>query len=111
MKKRILISTISGAILGIFCIIGVGTRLGFSSNEMFLLATWWNRLLMGFVIGFVADWQLIKSKNNSILRGAIMGLIISFTFYLSTGFTDFVGFLAGIVYGIIIDYVATKYSK
>jgi len=67
---------------------------------------WYNRLLMGIVIGLVAD----KRRITVVLRGAVLGLLISLAFFISTEFRDPVGFIAGIGYGIIIDYVATNYS-
>jgi len=36
--------------------------------------------------------------------------LVSFAFYISTGLDDVVGFMAGIGYGIIIEYVAFKYG-
>lgn len=109
-QKRLIIALITGAILGIFCIIGVGTRLGFAGNEIFLLATWYNRLIMGLVIGLAGSWQIIKGKHNPLWRGLILGLFVSLALFLSTELRDPVGFAAGIVYGIIIDYIASKYA-
>lgn len=109
MKKRLISALVTGAILGVFCIIGVGYRLGYSGNELFLFATWFNRVLMGLVIG-LASFKLTK-KLNFLFRGVLLGLIVSFAFYVSTSFIDTPGFIAGIVYGIIIDYVATKFEK
>lgn len=109
MTKRIPIAITTGAILGIFCIIGVGYRFGYAGNELFLFATWFNRLLMGLVIGLAGSWQLIKNKYNPLLRGLLLGLIISFSFYLATDFRDLTGFIAGIFYGILIDYIASKF--
>ncbi len=97
----------SGAILGLICIAGSLVRSGFNSDASLLFALWYNRLLMGLVIG--ANWKkLILPKT--IIRGAILGLIISFAFYSSTGFSDLISFLAGIIYGIIIEYVAFKFE-
>jgi len=110
MKKRLSIAIITGIILGIFCIIGVGYRFGFTGNELFLFATWFNRLLMGLVIGLAGSLKLIKGKFNPLLRGILLGLIVSFSFYVATDFRDLTGFIAGIVYGIIIDYVSSKYE-
>jgi hypothetical protein len=45
------------------------------------------------------------------LRGAFLGFIISGSFFLATNFKDVPGFFAGIVYGIIIDFVATKHGE
>ena len=36
--------------------------------------------------------------------------MLDLAFFISTEFRDPVGFIAGIGYGIIIDYVATNYS-
>nr|MBD3359338.1 hypothetical protein [Candidatus Buchananbacteria bacterium] len=109
-QKRLSIALLTGTGLGILCIIGVGVRLGFAGNELFLLATWYNRLLMGLVIGLAGAWQLSKSKANPLLRGLVLGLMVSLALFLSTELKDPVGFLAGIVYGIIIDFVASKYA-
>jgi len=110
MKKRIYTATITGAILGIFCIIGVGFRLGFSGNEILLFSTWFNRIVMGFAIGLASPIKISK-KHNTISRGLLFGLIFSFAHYASSNFTDLIGFIAGIFYGIIIDYFATKAEK
>ena len=105
--KRMLVCLASGAILGVICIVGALVRSGFKSDAILLFSLWYNRLLMGLVIG--AAW-----KNLSLLkvlgRGAILGLIVSFAFYSSTGFNDLISFLAGIAYGIIIEYVAFKFA-
>ncbi|MFC1690751.1 hypothetical protein ACFL0W_01095 [Nanoarchaeota archaeon] len=110
-NKRLTISIITGAILGIFCIIGVSIRLGFIGNELFILATWVNRVVMGLVIGLAPYYKIKNNTKNILLRGTILGFIISGSFYLATAFKDTPGFFAGIIYGIIIDYVATKYEK
>lgn len=106
--KRLLLGVLSGAILGIFCIIGVGTRLGFSGNELFLFSTWFNRLLLGLVIGLSPK---IREFKNVIIRGSILGLIVSFSLFVATNFLDVPGFIAGIVYGIIIEFILYKLDK
>ena len=104
--KRMWICLASGAILGIFCIVGALIRSGFESDAYYLFALWYNRLLMGLVIG-AARGNLSLAKT--IGRGAALGLIVSFAFYSSTGFSDIVSFLAGVIYGIIIEYVAFRF--
>ncbi|MFW6281876.1 MAG: hypothetical protein ACOC1O_03670 [bacterium] len=106
LKPRMKTSIIMGVLLGVFCIIGVVVRFGYKGNAVYLLAMWYNRLLMGIVIGLLAD----RKKIIVLLRGAILGLLVSLAFFISTEFWDPVGFLAGIGYGVIIDYVATNYS-
>lgn len=110
-NKRLIIAIATGAILGIFCIIGVSIRLGFTGNELFILATWVNRVIMGLVIGLAPYYKIKNNTKNILFRGAFLGFIISGSFYLATDFKDTPGFIAGIVYGIIIDYIATKYEK
>jgi len=98
----------SGAVLGVFCIVGAFVRSGYQSEAYYLFALWYNRLLMGLLIGLAGGnlgWPKV------IGRGALFGLIVSFAFYSSIGFNDIVSFLAGIVYGIIIEYIAFKYDN
>ncbi|PIZ52451.1 hypothetical protein COY27_00455 [Candidatus Woesearchaeota archaeon CG_4_10_14_0_2_um_filter_33_13] len=110
-NKRLTAAIITGAVLGIFCIVGISLRMGFAGNELFILATYINRLIMGLVIGLAHYYKIKNNTRNVLLRGTFFGLIISGSFYLATSFKDTPGFFAGIVYGIIIDYVATKYQK
>ncbi|HCP15254.1 MAG TPA: hypothetical protein DIT32_05740 [Peptococcaceae bacterium] len=105
--KRMKASLLAGAVLGVFCIIGAAARSGYQSSAGFLFSLWYNRLLMGLVIGLALENQPLPKAMG---RGAFLGLIVSFAFYCSTGFTDVVSFLAGIAYGMIIEYVAFKFS-
>lgn len=111
MKKRLIIACLVGALLGVLCIVGIGFRLGFDGNETFLFSAWFNRLMMGLMIGLAAPIVIVKNRWNPLLRGILLGFIVSYSWYVATGNRDFVGFLAGIVYGPIIDSIATKYSK
>jgi hypothetical protein len=116
--KRLAIALITGALLGILCIIGVGTRLpgGIPANLIYLIGMWYNRLIMGLVIGLVEEITLITGKGNRIwinalLRGLIFGVLISSAIFLSTEFRDLPALFAGIIYGLIIDLVATAFSR
>ena len=104
-SKRMKVSLLAGAALGVVCIIGALIRSGGSSGAGFLFALWFNRLLMGMVIGLMED---IKETPRMILRGAATGLLVSFAFYSADGFGDAVSFLAGIVYGVIIEMAARR---
>lgn len=110
-NKRLVIALVTGAALGVFCIIGISVRLGFEGNELFMFATWVNRIVIGLVIGLASSFVIKENFRNILFRGAMLGLIISGSFYLATNFYDTSGFFAGIIYGMIIDYVATKYAK
>ena len=115
--KRIILATIFGAILGIFCILGAGGRVGgWTGNEILLIGLWYNRVIMGIIIGFAGDLQLIKNGKsakwlNATLRGAILGILVSLQFYLSTSLLDLLTFLAGIMYGVIIDIISTLLTQ
>ena len=117
--RRVAIATLVGAMLGVLCIIGVGSRIpgGYSANMIYLIAVWYNRVIMGLLIGFVGDMKIIgttqeKKLPNAILRGLMFGLIISSaTLLLSDTILDLLGWFAGIVYGPIIDIVATVTEK
>ena len=109
-KKRILIALLTGAILGVFCIIGVGARIGYE-NYIFLVGMWYNRVVMGLLIGLADSIQITRGAKNVLLRGALLGLIVSSAIFISTEFRDIPSFFAGIAYGVIIDFVASKYGK
>lgn len=109
--KRIVVATVTGCLLGIFCIIGVSSRMGFSGNELFLFAMWYNRVLMGLTIGIAGSIEICKGGLNTVFRGAVFGLLFSAAIFVSSGFADEMAFFAGIVYGVIIDYAATKAVK
>jgi hypothetical protein len=112
--RRLSISVLTGALLGVLCIIGVGARIpgGYLPNIVFLIGMWYNRVIMGLLIGLAGDIQILKSENasklgNAFLRGLIFGILVSSAIFLSTEFRDLLSFFAGIAYGIIIDIIAT----
>ncbi|MBD3212003.1 MAG: hypothetical protein GF311_05270 [Candidatus Lokiarchaeota archaeon] len=115
--KRIGLATILGAVLGIFCILGASGRVGgWVGNEILLIGLWYNRVIMGIIIGLAGEVILIKEGKyakwiNSVLRGAILGLLVSLQFFLSTELLDWPTFLAGILYGIIIDILSTLITQ
>lgn len=107
LTNRMKLSIVMGALLGVVCILGAQLRSGFEQEALYLFAFWYNRLLMGVVIGFAKETQELK---QALGRGAILGLLVSFAFYSATGFEDAFGFAAGIVYGVIIEYVAYRFA-
>ena len=107
MNKRIIVTIITGAILGVFCIVGATLRTSGDISNIYLFAFWFNRLLMGVLFGLLPV-NLDLSKR--LVRGFILGLFVSFAFYVSTEFNDFVGFMAGGFYGVIIEFVAYKFE-
>ena len=59
-KKRLIAGVVSGALLGVLCIIGGGIRLGFSRNTILLAGMWYNRLVMGAFIGLAGNIRIIE---------------------------------------------------
>ena len=108
--RRLVVSLISGAVLGILCLVGVGLRTGLAGTGLFLLAVWYNRLIMGLVIGLAGELTLVHWPANRYLRGAVLGLMVSLAVFLSTEMRDVPSFLVGIVYGMVIEYVAARYA-
>ena len=113
MKKSMKIlgaSILAGAVLGVICIIGGSLRAGgFAGNEIYLLGMWYNRLVIGLAMGLAAffPWQK-QNPLNCYSRALLIGLGISFAFYLSSGFRDPIAFLAGGVYAVIIAWITAR---
>ena len=104
-KNRLKVSLLIGAVLGVFCILGGSVRLGWQGNQLLLFSLWYNRLLMGLVIGLAGELVIIKGELNWLVRGAILGLGVSAAYFLTAGTGDWVSFLAGLVYGVIIEFI------
>ena len=117
--RRVAVATIIGALLGVLCIIGVGARIpgGYSANMIYLLAVWYNRVIMGLMVGLAGGVTIVRSNNdknyvNAIVRGLVIGIIVgSATLLLSDAIIDWLGWFAGLLYGIIIDLIATGIEK
>ncbi len=108
MNKRMKVSLIGGALLGIACVIGAYIRSGFTASPNFVFSLWYNRIILGLIVG--APWAKIARKK-ALLRGAFLGLLVSFAFFTSTGFQDPVSFVAGIVYGVILEWWLSRPEK
>ena len=113
-KLRIGLATGLGIILGIFCIIGQSTRMPeppLPNATIYLLGAWYNRVIMGILIGSADDWQFLKTKSqwllNAVIRGAILGALVSVSFGLLHQRLELVYFFAGIVWGILNDVLTT----
>ena len=63
--KRVLFATLIGMVLGVLCILGQaqrGPENPLPNATIYLLHAWYNRVLMGMMIGFAGDWILVKQK-------------------------------------------------
>lgn len=110
MNKRLTIGILMGAFLGLFCIAGVGLRIGFAGNELFLFSMWYNRVVMGLVVGLAGGLRIVDSPYNVYVRGLVLGLVVTAAITFTSEFRDWPSFFAGLVYGVLIDWVATRYS-
>jgi uncharacterized membrane protein len=101
MKRRMIESLIGGVLLGLVCVVGAYVRSGFTASPTFVFSLWYNRVILGLLVG--APWPVVN-RNKALLRGALFGLLVSFAFYSSTGFADHISFVAGVVYGVILEW-------
>ncbi len=120
MKKiylRTLISTGLGVVLGVICILGVRTRMPLNPEPnatIYLLGAWYNRLIMGIIIGLAGGIHIFQKKYRifeSVLRGLFIGALISVSFAFLQQVITVTYFVAGLAYGIIIDVVSTLIIK
>ena len=108
-NQRLVVSLVTGALLGVICIIGGTIRAGgFKGNEFFIIGMWYNRVILGLVLGLAGELKLVSGTANRYARGALLGLLVSLAFFLSTGARDFPALLAGIIYGVIIEFAARR---
>ena len=109
--KRLMIALLVAGIFGLFCAYGTSTIQieGFEITLPYLLTVFYARLLIGFFVGFGDNIELVKNKyQNAAVRGAMFGLITSIVIAFYGGGEYFIIF--GIVYGIITDVIATRFS-
>ena len=111
MKRRLTVGLAMGAVLGVFCVLGVGLRIGFEGTKLYLFAMWYNRVLMGLVIGLAGGLRLVDSDRNYLVRGFVLGLVVTAAIAFSSEFRDWPSFFAGLAYGVIIDWAATRYGE
>ena len=104
--KRVAIATILGVACGVFCAYGAVWKYPGRFGILVLASIIYNRGLMGFIIGIAEN-----IRAHPILRGLVLGAIISIAIGIPSGLSGLSTLVAfGIVYGIIIDTIATKLS-
>jgi len=109
-KKRLWVCVLGGVISAVVCLVGRQVIFGFPQVTLEgVAATVANRLLLGFAIGF-SGWRI-----HHLLHGGILGLIFSLS--VSIGFlpSNLLGFflytIAGVLYGIFIEWFSTDVFK
>lgn len=107
-SKRMIVSLATGALLGVVCIVGAQVRSGYTQSVPALFSLWYNRVIIGLAVGLAGR---AANKMAAVQRGALLGFLVSFAYYASIAFKDVVSFLAGIVYGILIELAADRFEK
>lgn len=112
--NRLIIAIALGALFGALCAWATSTApipAEWLTIE-FLVYIWYNRLILGFMIAYADNLKFIKNKyGNAAIRGAILGTLLSVILVIIPGLSAISYLWAGTLYGIIIDLVATKFSK
>ena len=109
--KRLIIALIIGALGGAFC--AYGTTMaeipGLVVDTPLLATIFWGRLMIGLVVGLAGSLVILKGVlANAALRGLILGAIMSVGLGFYGGMEILV--IAGAIYGLIADVVATKFA-
>jgi len=79
MNKRLRDALIGGALLGVVCVVGAYLRSGGAASPLFVFSLWYNRVIIGLAVG--APWKE-TTRTRAILRGAVLGLAVSFAWLL-----------------------------
>ncbi len=106
--KRYLICLIGGFVAAGICVGGMISGGRVEMTQPLLLASIGNRVLIGFVLG-ISGWRI-----HWALHGLMVGLIVTLSSSLAI-LPQLDGFLlytvAGMIYGFLIELVATKAFK
>lgn len=104
--KRLIICLVLGAITGLFCAFATAATNKVSIE--FMIYIWYNRLILGFVISIADKIKIIKNeRGNSIIRGVILGILISMILIIIPGLAAISYLFAGIIFGALIDLIST----
>ncbi|MGV9172236.1 MAG: hypothetical protein ACOC35_06695, partial [Promethearchaeia archaeon] len=84
------------------------------SAVIYLLGAWYNRVVMGALIGLAGGIKIYGNKDsvsNSLIRGALIGAFVStgFAFFQQTVTITY--FFAGVGFGLLNDFITTKLTK
>ena len=104
--RRIKISVGLGVVAGTICLYGTVTSIPGVLTLPILATIFYDRVLLGFVVGIAYGLKI-----HPLIRGAIIGAVVSLLIAIPSGITGGALLMgAGVVYGIIIDIVATRFS-
>lgn len=110
--KRLAIALVVGMLAGIFCAYGTSMANvpGLVVDFGLLAMIFYNRLLIGLVVGLAGSIVLVKGKMlNAALRGVILGALVSIGISFYGGGEILI--LFGMIYGLVADVLATKFGE
>jgi hypothetical protein len=109
-KHRIILAIIFGVFFGLICAFMATIRKPVEITFLLLITTIYTRTLAGLFIGLLGEWVIVdNSLLNILLRGFIIGFLVSLPMALPFGGSAAIGFgLFGGIYGLIIDYMVSK---
>jgi uncharacterized membrane protein YjjP (DUF1212 family) len=99
-----------GIVAGILCLTGgIVTRNITDISFISIFPLFYNRIILGFMIG------ISNLRLHYLINGAIIGFLVSLISSLLIIQENIIGFIlfttAGILYGALIDWAATKIFK
>lgn len=107
--KRLVVCVIGGMVAAAICVGGMAGGGRVDLTAMVIASGIGNRILIGFVIG-ISNWKI-----QYLLHGALIGLLVTLSSSIGIAFSNMQGFImytvAGTVYGVLIEFVATKLFK
>ena len=116
--KRLIFAILFGVIFSLLCMTGVYFLVPETSlipnKILYMAGAFYNRIIMGVLIGFASELKIIKDKDNtlnSIVRGAILGIVVSVGFAFLQAYTNINFFIMGIIFGLLNDFITTKLTK
>jgi len=105
IARRMAICLLLGAIFGAFCAYFSGKSVP-SLTYPILLSIAYNRFTLGLAIGLAGGLRI-----PSAIRGALLGAVVSAGIAIPSGMEGGLMLLvAGMIYGAIIDLVATRWG-
>jgi hypothetical protein len=103
--RRIKISTAMGVVAGAICLYGTMNSIPGMLTWPILATIFYDRVLLGFVVGIAYGLRM-----HPLIWGAVIVAVVSLLIVIPSGITGGALLMgAGVVYGIIIDLVATEF--
>lgn len=107
--KRLTVCLALSVLFGSVCVYGT-TNVNPPATRLtipYLATVFYNRIILGLMVWLADDVKITgKERTNVIVRGGLLGAIVSVGISFQGRVAPFVG--AGIVYGVLTDWLATR---